>query len=160
MGREARAPATIVVSSVYQIPTSSFAPRLPSIMADIDYEKAHEPKVDAATSHSANSNDADVIDGMYSERPSLATRMGITPESFKKRTLADKHNQLNKTLKSRHLHMIAIGGSIGAGLFVGSGSALSTGGPASLLICFMIIGVVSHRDVDYRSILVANVHLR
>lgn len=117
-------------------------------MADIDYEKAHEPKADATTSHSATSNDADVIDGMYSERPSLATRMGITPESFKKRTLADKHNQLNKTLKSRHLHMIAIGGSIGAGLFVGSGSALSTGGPASLLICFMIIGVVSHRGTD------------
>ncbi|RMX94897.1 hypothetical protein D0866_16557 [Hortaea werneckii] len=38
--------------------------------------------------------------------------------------------------------MIAIGGSIGAGLFVGSGSALSTGGPAALLIGFAIIGVM------------------
>lgn len=36
--------------------------------------------------------------------------------------------------------MIAIGGSIGAGLFVGSGSALSKGGPAALLIDFAIIG--------------------
>jgi len=36
--------------------------------------------------------------------------------------------------------MIAIGGSIGTGLFVGSGSALSTGGPASLLIAFALIG--------------------
>jgi amino acid transporter len=35
-----------------------------------------------------------------------------------------------------------IGGSIGAGLFVGSGSALATGGPAALLICFGIIGVM------------------
>ena len=70
-------------------------------------------------------------------------RMGITPNSFKKRTLADKSNQLNKTLKTRHLHMIAIGGSIGAGFFVGSGSALRTGGPASLLICFLIMGFVS-----------------
>ena len=71
------------------------------------------------------------------------TRMGCTRESFKKRTLPDKHNQLNQTLRSRHLHMIAIGGSIGAGLFVGSGSALSRGGPATLLIDFAIIGVVS-----------------
>ena len=36
--------------------------------------------------------------------------------------------------------MIAIGGSIGAGLFVGSGSALSKGGPGALLIDFLIIG--------------------
>lgn len=34
------------------------------------------------------------------------------------------------------------GGSIGAGLFVGSGGALATGGPASLLIDFMIIGIM------------------
>ena len=37
------------------------------------------------------------------------TRMGCTPESFKRRTKADEHNQLNQTLKGRHLHMIAIG---------------------------------------------------
>ncbi|ODH20231.1 hypothetical protein ACO22_05938 [Paracoccidioides brasiliensis] len=73
---------------------------------------------------------------------SFWTRMGCTSESFKRRTLADKHNQLNQTLKSRHLHMIAIGGSIGAGLFVGSGGSLSTGGPASVLIDFAIIGVM------------------
>lgn len=72
------------------------------------------------------------------------TRMGCTPESFKRRTLNDKHNQLNQTLKSRHLHMIAIGGSIGAGFFVGSGAALSKGGPATVVIDFLIIGVVSN----------------
>jgi len=76
------------------------------------------------------------------ERPPFLTRLGVTPDSFRRRTLADKHNQLNKTLKTRHLNMIAIGGSIGAGLFVGSGGALSRGGPAALLICFSIIGIM------------------
>ncbi|KAL8741330.1 MAG: hypothetical protein Q9190_006053 [Brigantiaea leucoxantha] len=44
------------------------------------------------------------------------------------------HTQsLSRSLQGRHMQMIAIGGSIGAGLFVGSGSALHNGGPASLV---------------------------
>lgn len=35
---------------------------------------------------------------------------------------------------------IVPGGAIGAGLFVGAGGALNSGGPGSLVICFIIIG--------------------
>lgn len=75
-------------------------------------------------------------------RPPLMTRLGLTADSFRRRDLDDAHNQLNQTLKTRHLNMIAIGGSIGAGLFVNSGSSLRTGGPGALLIAFGIIGLV------------------
>ncbi|KAL8838147.1 MAG: hypothetical protein Q9176_005230 [Flavoplaca citrina] len=68
------------------------------------------------------------------------TRNGLTLESFKRRK--GPVGNLNATMKPRHLHMIAIGGSIGAGLFVGSGSALSNGGPAALLLAFGIIGIM------------------
>ncbi|KAI1084286.1 amino-acid permease inda1 [Whalleya microplaca] len=71
-----------------------------------------------------------------------ATRNGLNLESFKKRDYGAGIVELDRSMKPRHLHMIAIGGSIGAGFFVGSGSALSTGGPASLLLDFFIIGVM------------------
>ncbi|KAI9821589.1 MAG: glyceraldehyde-3-phosphate dehydrogenase 1 [Thelocarpon impressellum] len=54
---------------------------------------------------------------------------------------------LSRKLKGRHLQMIAIGGSIGTGLFVGSGKALSSGGPASLLIAFALIGMMLYCTV-------------
>lgn len=48
---------------------------------------------------------------------------------------------LNKGLKQRHMTMIAIGGTIGAGLFVGSGTIIHAAGPASLL-SFLIAGIL------------------
>jgi amino acid transporter len=50
--------------------------------------------------------------------------------------------QLKRKLQSRHLQMIAIGGTIGTGLFIGSGSALSTAGPASTLIAYAFVGTL------------------
>jgi amino acid permease len=51
-------------------------------------------------------------------------------------------SRLNRKLKGRHMQMIAIGGAIGTGLFIGSGSALATGGPAALVIGWGIIGIM------------------
>src|SRR5664279_432165 len=42
-------------------------------------------------------------------------------------------SQLHKDLRQRHLSMIAIGGVIGAGLFVGSGVVINTVGPGAFL---------------------------
>lgn len=48
---------------------------------------------------------------------------------------------LSKGLKQRHMTMSAIGGTIGAGLFVGSGTIIHAAGPASL-VSFLIAGVL------------------
>ncbi|OAQ97236.1 hypothetical protein LLEC1_04242 [Akanthomyces lecanii] len=77
----------------------------------------------------------------YAEE-SFLTRNGLTLDSFKPKHYGKGLVELDRPLKGRHLHMIAIGGSIGAGFFVGSGGALYKGGPGSLLIDFLIIGVM------------------
>ncbi|EAU86568.1 amino-acid permease inda1 [Coprinopsis cinerea okayama7 len=89
------------------------------------------------------------------------TRIGLTLESFKRapgttggqvvngannvedleKIMADAP-MLQQKMKPRHLQMIAVGGSIGTGLFVGSGAALYDGGPAALLICWLLIGIM------------------
>ncbi|KAH6983517.1 amino acid permease/ SLC12A domain-containing protein [Ilyonectria sp. MPI-CAGE-AT-0026] len=48
---------------------------------------------------------------------------------------------LRRGLKSRHVQFIAIGGSIGTGLFLGIGSALTNAGPLSLLLGYSITSV-------------------
>ena len=53
--------------------------------------------------------------------------------------IADK---LARKLSARQVQMIAIGGTIGTGLFLGTGKSLATGGPASMLIAYMIVGAI------------------
>ena len=51
------------------------------------------------------------------------------------RTQEPSAPQTRRGLKSRHVQLIALGGSIGTGLFVGAGTTLSLAGPAPLLMC-------------------------
>ncbi|MFD3451052.1 amino acid permease [Streptomyces sp. NPDC058691] len=48
---------------------------------------------------------------------------------------------LQAGLKNRHLSMIAIGGVIGAGLFVGSGSGIAAAGPG-ILVSYALVGTM------------------
>ena len=47
----------------------------------------------------------------------------------------------HRGLKERHIQMIAIGGAIGVGLFLGSAKAIQQAGP-SLLLAYAVAGVV------------------
>ncbi|KAJ5664386.1 hypothetical protein N7507_005117 [Penicillium longicatenatum] len=46
---------------------------------------------------------------------------------------------LQRKLKPRHLQMIAIGGVVGTGLFLGTGTDLENGGPAGLVLGYCIM---------------------
>jgi len=92
-------------------------------------------------------------------KESRMTRLGLNWESFKRApgTTGGQHvvglddpealeaklkesPMLQQKMKPRHLQMIAVGGSIGTGLFIGSGQALRNGGPAGILIAWLIMG--------------------
>lgn len=51
-------------------------------------------------------------------------------------------NKLRRSLKSRHMNMIALGGSIGTGLFVAGGEVISTAGPGGALVAYGVIGIM------------------
>ncbi|KAK7685199.1 hypothetical protein QCA50_011562 [Cerrena zonata] len=53
-----------------------------------------------------------------------------------------KRGGLHRGLSARQVSMIAIAGTIGTGLFLGTGRSLAQGGPASMLICYTIVGFV------------------
>ncbi|MDO4903618.1 MAG: amino acid permease [Limosilactobacillus sp.] len=50
--------------------------------------------------------------------------------------------QIKRTLETRHLTMIALGGTIGTGLFITSGSAISTAGPGGALVAYIVMGIM------------------
>ncbi|KAL8690639.1 MAG: hypothetical protein Q9218_003953 [Villophora microphyllina] len=54
----------------------------------------------------------------------------------------DPATELHRGLRSRQITMIAIGGAIGTGLIIGTGSALAKAGPLSILISYSIVGFI------------------
>ncbi|KIM45065.1 hypothetical protein M413DRAFT_65884 [Hebeloma cylindrosporum] len=57
-------------------------------------------------------------------------------------TIFRRHTELKRGLSARQVQMIAIAGTIGTGLFLGTGRSLAQGGPASMLICYGLVGFI------------------
>ncbi|KZZ87724.1 amino acid permease [Ascosphaera apis ARSEF 7405] len=92
--------------------------------------------------------DVDIEQSSYTKSPSLSqpTSSGsaedIPPSYGSQEEDAYHTDKLVRNLSARQVQMIAIGGTIGTGLFLGTGKSLSTGGPASMLISYAICGAI------------------
>lgn len=53
---------------------------------------------------------------------------------------AEQYGYVHRGLKSRHIQFIALGGTIGTGLFLGIGTAFATAGPLSVLLGYTFTG--------------------
>lgn len=58
----------------------------------------------------------------------------------------DHENQpkLKRSMKSRHLFMMSLGGIIGTGLFLGSGYAIGEAGPAGAILAYLVGGLLMY----------------
>ncbi|KAI9459487.1 dicarbixylic amino acid permease [Lactarius psammicola] len=54
------------------------------------------------------------------------------------------HDTLHRGLKARQISMIALGGAVGTGLIIGSGTALVRGGPLGILLGYSFVGLVCY----------------
>ncbi|QQE72956.1 amino acid permease [Brevibacillus composti] len=56
----------------------------------------------------------------------------------------EQHHELKRSMNSRHLFMISLGGVIGTGLFLGSGYTISQAGPIGTIISYLVGGFIMY----------------
>lgn len=56
--------------------------------------------------------------------------------------MSEQNNDLKRSLKARHLNMIALGGSIGTGIFLAMGDTIHKAGPGGALAAYGLIGIM------------------
>ena len=68
-------------------------------------------------------------------------RMGEAADMYGDLETAEQYGYVSRGLKSRHIQFIALGGTIGTGLFLGIGRALTAAGPLSILLGYSFVGI-------------------
>ena len=56
--------------------------------------------------------------------------------------MSEKNGDLKRSLKARHLNMIALGGAIGTGIFLAMGDTIQQVGPGGAFLAYALIGVM------------------
>ncbi|KAK5732159.1 amino acid transporter [Elasticomyces elasticus] len=89
-----------------------------------------------------NSNGYDAEKTPYEYQQPYGSGSPVPHDAGKLSDPDDQGHSLHRGLSARQVSMIAIGGAIGTGLIIGTGTALKTGGPASILISYSIVGII------------------
>ncbi|KAL9599581.1 MAG: hypothetical protein Q9219_003737 [cf. Caloplaca sp. 3 TL-2023] len=68
-------------------------------------------------------------------------RLGEAADMYGDLGSAEEYGYVSRGLKSRHIQFIALGGTIGTGLFLGIGRAFTQAGPLSILLGYTFTGI-------------------
>lgn len=74
-------------------------------------------------------------------------RLGEAADLYGNVEEAEEYGYVSRGLKSRHIQFIALGGTIGTGLFLGIGRALTQAGPLSILLGYTFTGIAVYAMV-------------
>lgn len=66
----------------------------------------------------------------------------MNEEVVEKEKNMKNENQVKRNLKQRHITMIALGGTIGTGLFLTSGATISQAGPFGAVLAYIFVGIM------------------
>lgn len=75
-------------------------------------------------------------------------RLGEAADMYGDLGAAEEYGYVSRGLKSRHIQFIALGGTIGTGLFLGIGRAFTQAGPLSVLLGYTFTGVAIYAMVS------------
>lgn len=103
-----------------------------SVIQDID------TIIDGNDSDSHNSNTGEL--GRRKRKTSVSSTQYEDLATEKDELL--EHHDVKRSLKQRHIGMIALGGTIGTGLFIGIATPLANAGPVGALVAYLFMGTV------------------
>lgn len=111
-------------------------------------DDAEQPPRVGSVSASGSPHSARVEQSPHSgDTPHHSSVLAPEPQDFEAETglfMADAGDEgYNKGLSNRQVQMMAIGGAIGVGLFMGAGGRLAKAGP-SLILAYLLCGVVAY----------------
>ncbi len=82
-----------------------------------------------------------VVTSRLRERSPLDHRRLLLGPAPKLTGVTEPDQQLHRSLRNRHIQLIALGGAIGTGLFYGAADSISAAGPA-IVISYLVGGAV------------------
>ena len=80
-------------------------------------------------------------------------RIGEAADMYGDLGSAEEYGYVSRGLKSRHIQFIALGGTIGTGLFLGIGRAFTNAGPLSILLGYTFTGIAIYGMVNLTQII-------
>ncbi|ELU44206.1 amino acid transporter [Rhizoctonia solani AG-1 IA] len=131
-GRTNAAPLVMYQSTL----TDAGPSRLTPSMSDPNASPPSYPDTEKSSGHDVEKNVGDGVQTSAVVVGGWLMRLNADPNSAE--------GAVQRRLKARHLAMIALGGTIGTGLFVGSGGALANGGPVEMATLFPVAGGFTH----------------